>query len=88
MKELFITFAPYITLLFIVALPPEVLRNFKKKTYASGTLSSWTLRIAGYSVFGIYSVMIGEYTVGLVQFIALVLSLVILSQSFIYRHAK
>ena len=88
MKEIFIHTAPYVTLLFVVALPPEVFSNFKNKTYSSGTVTSWMMRILGYMVFGIYSIMIKEYIVGLVQFIALVLSLVIFLQRYLYRHVK
>ena len=88
MKEIFINVAPYITLLFIVALPPEVISNFKNRTYASGTMSPWIMRITGYGIFGIYELLIGQYVVGTVQFIALFLSLIIFIQSFMYRHAK
>jgi hypothetical protein len=87
MKEIFIQFAPYVTFLFLVALPPELIRNWVTKVYSSGTLQSWSLRVIGYTVFGIYSFIIGEYIVALVQFIALILSAIIIAQSFIYRHA-
>ena len=88
MKEIFLHIAPYITILFIVAMPPEVVRNIRRKTYASGTVSSWTMRIIGYGVFGIYSLMIGQHVVGIIQFIALAFSVIILSQRFAYRNAK
>ncbi len=88
MKELFIQTAPYITLLFVAALPPEVLSNFKNKTYSSGTLTAWVVRIVGYTIFGMYSIVIREYVVGAVQFIALALSLIIFLQRYLYRHAR
>lgn len=87
MKDLFLQFAPYITLIFIIALPPEVIRNFKSKTYSSGTLMSWGMRIVGYIIFGIYSVMIKENVVAVTQFVALTLSICILLQRFTYKHA-
>ena len=88
MKDLFLQFAPYITFLFVVALPPEVLNNFKNRTYSSGTFSSWMMRITGYVVFGVYEMMIHQYVVGGVQFIALFFSLLIFLQRYLYRHAK
>lgn len=84
MKEVFILVAPYSTLFFLVALPPEVIRNFRNKSYRSGTLTSWIIRIVGYTLFGVYSVLIKEYVVAATQFVALGLSTVILIQSFIY----
>ncbi len=87
MKQLFLQFAPYVTLLFIVALPPDVIRNFRRQTYASGPLFSWGLRIVGYIVFGIYLMMKSEYVAGTIQFVALALSLLIVGQSFLYRRA-
>jgi hypothetical protein len=88
MKELFVTFAPYIVWVFIIALPPELFQNFKNKKYASGTRSSWLLRIIGYTIFGIYSLLIFENVVAIVQFVALGLSLGVLAQSYIYKNAK
>jgi hypothetical protein len=88
MKELFIIFAPYIVWVFIIALPPELMRNFRRKTYSSGTRSAWFLRIAGYSIFGIYSFTISQNVVALVQFVSLSLSVGILVQSYMYRHTK
>lgn len=88
MKEIFLLFAPYIVLVFIIAMPPEIFRNFKTKTYSSGTRSSWLLRILGYSIFGFYSLIIHEYVVALAQIISLCLSLCIIIQSYMYRHAK
>lgn len=88
MKELFILVAPYSTLLFLIALPPEVLRNFRQKTYRSGTLTSWIIRIVGYTLFGIYSIMISEYVVATTQFIALGFSTVILIQAFVFTKEK
>ena len=85
MKDIFILIAPYSTLLFLIALPPEVIRNFKNKSYRSGTLASWIIRIIGYTLFGMYSILIKEYVVATTQFVALVLSAVILVQSFVYR---
>ena len=88
MKETFLIVAPYITLLFVVALPPEVFSNFKNRTYSSGTFSSWIMRIVGYAIFGVYEIMIHQYVVGGVQFIALFFSLIIFIQRYLYRHAK
>ncbi len=88
MKELFLLVAPYVTLLFVVALPPEVFNNFKNRTYSSGTSSAWIMRITGYAVFGVYEMMIRQYVVGGVQFIALFFSLIIFIQRYMYRHAK
>ena len=87
MKESFLHIAPYSTFLFVVALPPEVMGNFKNRTYSSGTFSSWFMRILGYTLFGAYSVVIHEYVVGAVQFVALFFSLLIFIQRYIYRHA-
>lgn len=88
MKEIFITYAPYITFLFIIALPPEVIRNFRTKTYASGTISSWAMRITGYGVFGVYSLFINQYIVAFVQGVVLLLSVTILVQRFVYKEKK
>ncbi len=88
MKEIFLQIAPYITLLFVIALPPEVLNNFKIRTYSSGTSSAWIMRITGYAIFGIYEIMIQQYIVGSVQFIALFFSVLIFIQRYLYRHAK
>ena len=88
MKEIFLQIAPWSTLLFVVALPPEVFNNFKNKTYSSGTFSSWVMRITGYTIFGIYSLMIGQYVVGAVQFIALFFSTLIFLQRYMFRHAR
>jgi uncharacterized protein with PQ loop repeat len=88
MHSIILIIAPYATILFLVSFPPEIIRNVRTKVYASGTITSWSVRALVYLLFGIYSMMISEYVVGIVQFVALVFTMVILIQSCVYKHAK
>ncbi len=80
--------APYSTLFFLTTFLPEIIRNLRKKIYASGTLLSWILRLIICVIFGIYSLMIKEDVVGIVHVIAAILIMIIIFQWFWYKHAK
>ncbi len=88
MKELFLLIAPYSTFFFLTTFIPEIVRNFRKKIYASGTLLSWILRLIICVIFGIYSLMIKEDVVGVVHIVAAILVSIIIFQWFRYKHAK
>jgi len=80
LKELFLLIAPWINIIFLAAIPPEIFRNFKNKTYASGTLIAWVMKIIGCICFGMYSWMIHEYITAFIQAISIILCSAVIVQ--------
>ena len=88
LRQFFLKYGGWSVWLFIIGIPPQIIQNFGTHTYASGTLTSWTLFATAYFLFGTYAltkkdlpVMAGQYTGG-------VLCLIVILQSFLYVHAR
>ncbi len=84
MKQ-FLVFGPFGTLFFLMAMPVDIVKNYRSQKYSSGSLVAWVLRIIGYSVFGIYLLVKGEYVAGAAQFVGLILASIIVIQKFLYQ---
>ncbi|MEX1063795.1 MAG: hypothetical protein WD898_00145 [Candidatus Paceibacterota bacterium] len=86
--DLLLKFGGLSSWLFILALPPQVYGNWQENIYKSGPRTTWWLFIAAYALFGTYMLLVGEHIVAAGQYAGGILSITVMVQSYIYKHAK
>lgn len=85
--DLFMQYGGLTVWLFIVALPPQIIKNWWNGKYASGPRITWVLFIVAYFSFGFYLLCKTEYIANIGQFTGGMFSVVVFAQSFMYKWA-
>lgn len=87
-KWVLLQYGGFFVWFFLLGPIPQIIANYRNKIYKSGPLATWIIFVLCYIPFGLNMFLKNEYSVAFAQFVGLILSLIIIYQGFIYKHAE